>query len=148
MSPTPEARERRRHDRLIILCAACALLCFLGTVVVGFTTLSNNSDLADQKAGRSAALDVTCGTNKAIIEAGRTIILGGTERPPTPEMETALRRLGFPPYAVRREQAEVSAAAYALRIAQTIQEQSGKKGIVNRDGSLNCDRLKAVANAE
>lgn len=147
-------RRRRRTDRLVILCAVTSLCCLIAVIFFGFTTLDTNSGLDQQKAGRATALSVSCGTNKAIIESGRTAILSGTAAPPPARQEAALRRLGFPPYKVRVRLAQAAARVYARKIAETVQAAVAQNldtgqaaGLVNRDGTLNCDRYKSLAGA-
>lgn len=144
---------RRRRDWLVIGMGAICLICLVVTLVVSATTLRNREDLLDQKAGRAVALDVTCGAASAVIEAGRRTITGSSvaRDPKTGKVdqkrELALRKLGFPPLKVRERHAAEAAAEYAREIARRVEEQSGRRGLVRKDGALDCGRLKRAVGA-
>lgn len=101
---------------------------------------------ASQRQGRQIAIGITCGATSAIIAAGRATITGGGNLPP--ELERNLRRLGYPPRSVREASARRAAEAYSSSIANAIEKQSGVKGIVRSDGSLDCDRVKVASRAQ
>lgn len=107
---------------------------------------ANQTAIHKIQASRQVAVNVTCGINAAIIDAGRSIILSGTKKRPPASNERALRKLGFPPYKVRKTQAQQAAAAYAQFISHAVQQQVGARarGVVRRDGSIDCAALRRV----
>jgi hypothetical protein len=143
-----EPRTRRQRDGLIIGMGTLALICTFVTIAMAYTTLHNRSQLLDQAKGRRVAIGVTCGATSAIIEAGRSIITGESQGALPKSAEKALRALGFPPRKQRRHQALLAAKAYAKSISDAIEKQSGVKGIVRRNGSLNCDLYQRIAKTQ
>lgn len=117
------------------------------TVVVAVALINADNAIDQQKAGRKAAVQVTCGALSAVIEAGRATITGSGEIQP-PEFAKALERLGYPPKKVRRAAAEEAADQYRRLIASTIEKQAHVKDIVREDGTLDCSKLRALARAQ
>lgn len=102
--------------------------------------------IKDQVEGRKAAVQIICGVSSAIIDAGRATITGNSAGLPT-QFERNLERLGYPPRHVRRAQARELGRQYAQAIAERVQAVAdGKaKGIVRKNGTLNCTRLLEVS---
>jgi hypothetical protein len=142
---SPET-SRRKRDRLIMGMGAVCLICLAITIGVSYTTLHNRSDLIDVQQGRVIGSAVSCGATSAIIEAGRQTIAGPGRA--DPKTEPVLRSLGFPPFKVRKKQAELEAARYALAISRSIERQSHVRGLVRPDGSLDCRKLKIVSKVD
>jgi hypothetical protein len=82
-----------------------------------------------------------CAATSAVIEAGRNTITAQTKSPADPKQERGLRALGFPPKPQRDALARAQAQAYAQFIRNRVEEETGKKLLVNKDGSLNCKKL-------
>lgn len=117
-------------------------------VVCGLVVLSLNAsgDALDRvQQGRIAGTKVTCAIASAISEAGRQTI----EAQPFGESPFIrfLERHGYPPASVRERQSQAAAAAYVSGISQRVERQIGHKsdGLINRDGTINCARLAAIA---
>ena len=108
----------------------------------------NRIDQAVQQVqgGRRAALRVSCATTSAVIEAGRRTLTAQVGTRVT-EFERKLIELGYPPRRVRDRQARAAARAYGEFIATRIEEATGVRGLVRKDGGLDCTRFAAVANA-
>lgn len=104
----------------------------------------------DQRDGRRAAVQITCGAISGVIEAGRETILSSTKGKHDTPFERRLEALGYPPRTVRKAQAMAAAAAYARSIASSVRDAADGKarGVVKRNGSLDCDKLVAVARAK
>jgi hypothetical protein len=56
-----------------------------------------------------------------------------------------LERLGYPPAEVRKRNARRAADEYARAIARGVERQSGVRGVVRPDGSIDCRRLARLA---
>lgn len=95
-----------------------------------------------QREGRAIAINVMCGGISSVIEAGRATITGSSTL--SPEFERNLERLGYPPERQRKAAARAAAKGYAASIAAAVQQESGVRGLVRKDGSLNCERLRQV----
>lgn len=114
------------------------------------TTLSIVADVQqgqrDVQEGRRFAVSVNCAATSAVIEAGRATITGGAAGVGG-EFERNLERLGYPPRKVRKRQAKQAGRAYAAAIARQVEKAAGVKGVVHRDGTLDCPRLTRLARA-
>lgn len=106
----------------------------------------NRHTLAQVQDGRHVSLEVTCAVESAISQAGRSVITGSTVAPP-PKQERALEDLGFPPFAVRHQQAEAAADGYVNSISKMIDKSVGSKGdgLIQHNGTINCDKLADLA---
>lgn len=123
------------------------------TAAVFFSILSLSAavdDLEDTnqrvREGRSFTVNVTCASISAVIDAGRATITGqnGTV---SGEFARNLERLGYPPKNVRKRQQRIAARKYAEFIARRVEEATGAKGVVRRNGTLNCGRLLKLGRA-
>jgi hypothetical protein len=99
---------------------------------------------ADQQEGRRIGQAATCAAVSAVIDSGRATIASGSAISP-PQFERALEGLGLPPQRIRERQAAVAARLYAQGIASAVEEAAHVRGIVGRDGSLNCKRLRRIS---
>jgi hypothetical protein len=133
-----------------LLLAICALvgvvMCALVVAVVVLATQLNAVQTEQQK-GRKLAIGVTCAAVSAISNQGRRTISNAMPLPPG--VEALLEAHGFPSFEARRAQAQIAGAEYVQGISAAIEQQVGQvgDGLVNRDGTLNCDRLTRVAKA-
>lgn len=84
----------------------------------------------DQQDGRRAAVGATCAINAAIIDAARETILARDSKPGQSEGERILR--------------EGVADTYSTRIALEVERETGQRGLVKPDGSLDCRRLRKI----
>lgn len=103
--------------------------------------------VSKQAEGRRIAVQIICGATSGVIEAGRATITGQTSAAFSPVFERNLERLGFPPKAQRESVARRQAVLYAKFIAKRVRDVADGRGrgIVRKDGSLNCDRLQRAA---
>lgn len=113
------------------------------SIVLVLMVLGLQTKVDRQREGRAIAINVMCGGISAVIEAGRATITGSS-RSFSPEFERNLERLGYPPRKQRTQAANAAAKAYAAAIAKSVQEESGVKDLVRKDGSLDCARLRKV----
>lgn len=134
----------RRHDRLLLTTLAAALLALTISVAMAYTTLHNRSDLLNQRDGRRLALSVVCASTSAVIESGREV-LTGTGALPAP-LAALFERYGYSERAARAA-ARLAAERYAREIAREVQRAAGRRDLVRKDGSLNCERLTKAAGA-
>lgn len=143
---TPEAalRLRRRADvvRDFWLIVATGLMLVALVQSHNADTRSQNA-LQAQTEGRRIGQLITCASISAVIDAGRATITGSNSIGP-PRLERSLEALGLPPPSVRARQAQIGARLYAQSIAQKVETASGVRGIVRRDGSLNCALLRKL----
>lgn len=134
--------------RVIVLTFVVGVVvCLLVVLVAVFA--AEIQDLHHRQAeGRRTSIAVICGAMNGVIQAGRSVILAPTDpRVPVSPLERSLERLGYPPRPVRRTQALQAASRYAAVIAQAVRESAdgSGRGVVRRDGTLNCGRLQVVA---
>lgn len=101
---------------------------------------------ASQQEGRRISISVTCNALSAVIDAGRGTINNTMEIQP-PKFKRNLEALGLPPFEVRQKQAKITADLYANTIINKVVSATGLHGVVNKDGTLNCDRLVKTARA-
>ena len=97
-----------------------------------------------QREGRKIAVATTCAAISAVVDAGRNTLKAGGKAQPQP-FERNLLKLGYPSLEQRRAGTELAAATYARSISSEVARVTGRKDLVNRDGSLNCGRLRQEA---
>jgi hypothetical protein len=121
------------------------LLIITGGMLLLAILLVNNVN--SQAKGRHFTVGFTCAALSAISQEGREVI-AGPQKLNTP-FERNLERLGYPPVAVRRAQAQAAAQAYVRGISNRIQEQVGYKGsrLIRADGTIDCTKLQKLGNA-
>lgn len=137
MKTAGERRRRRWRDVFRDFFVAASIAAALVAI------LDVEQTQRDVDEGRRLAQRVTCATLGAVIEQGRSTIEGGAYITPR-EFERALVGLGLPPLEARIERANVAAQGYAEGIAFVVERESGVRGIVRRDGTLDCDRLRKL----
>lgn len=119
------------------------LIIITGVVLIA---LSRSQDAVNRQAeGRRVAGAVTCSAISAVIDAGRATIQSGGKIDPR-EFERNLEKLGLPPRDVRMERSRTAAESYARLIAQRVVEESKVPGLVREDGTLDCRKLRVIAN--
>jgi hypothetical protein len=132
-------RENWYRDVWLLIISACVAWAAWSTV--------NLAD--DVNTGRRQGIGITCGATNAVIDAGRAAIGTPTNFPPA--LERNLRQLGFPPREQREQASRRAAEQYARSIATGVvrnaKDPRKARDVVRPDGSLDCDRLAAVANA-
>jgi hypothetical protein len=101
----------------------------LGFAVYAVANLQ--TDVDRQKEGRRVAVDVLCGGVQGVSEAGAEVLRGDLP---------GQRGRGLP---------ERTVTAYQRQIAVAVVRQAGidAKGIVRRDGSIDCDALRERSQA-
>lgn len=105
----------------------------------------NERVLREQIRGRHFAVGATCAGVSAISEAGRSIIIGSATAPES-TFTRNLEALGYPPRAVRLQQATEAGRKYVQSISTAIRRVVGPgANLVRPDGTLNCDRLQVLA---
>lgn len=145
-------RGRRRLDRLRIApwenWYRDVVLVFV-TAFVLVAVIKSNQAVNNQRHDRAVTAGAICGAVNAVITAGRATITGGASGV-TGEFERNLRKLGYPPRKVRRQQAKRAADLYAKSIAASVAKstQVDLSNLVNPNGTLDCKRLPLVANAK
>lgn len=108
--------------------------------------LANAQDALDrQQEGRKVALTVSCAVLSSVSEAGRQVIVRGSEQPDSPFMRF-LEQHGYPRLAAREKAGQMAAEAYVAGISARIERSVGHRGdgLVNRDGTVNCVRLVGI----
>lgn len=123
---------------------------YLVVVLVALAVISNAFALryaihadSQQAEGRRIATATNCAAISAVIDAGRATIQGGTPLPP--RLQRELERYGYPTPEERKQAARLAAAAYARSITSRVQEFTGRKDLVEKDGSLDCAKLREEA---
>lgn len=131
---------RQSHKIMV----ATAMLLAAASILLSALLFTRLADVQDQQSeGRRLSLTATCSTLSGVIEAGRATILGGVIIRPR-EFERNLERMGLPPQRVRRHSATTAAAAYAEAIARRVEQATGKKGLIRKDGTLDCSLLRRI----
>ena len=125
------------------LMSAAALLLAAGSLFVAVLLVNQ------QKEGREFGIRVLCGAQQGTIDAGRSAITAGANIAP-PRFERNLVLLGMKELEERKDDAEMAAVAYSLKIAQAVERAAGVKGssVVDDDGTLDCERLVHDARAK
>lgn len=143
-SPEEAQRLRRRADVVrdfwLILATGLMVLALVHSQQA--VTRSQNA-LQAQVEGRRIGQLITCASISAVIDAGRATITGSNQIGP-PRFERSLEALGLPRREVREQQAQTGARLYAQSIARKVETASGVRGIVKKDGSLNCALLRRL----
>lgn len=108
----------------------------------------NERVLREQIRGRHFAVGATCAGVSAISEAGRSIIVSSATAPET-AFTRHLEELGYPPLAVRLQQAREAGRKYVQNISRAIRRVVGPGvKLVRPDGTLNCAELQVLAQTE
>jgi hypothetical protein len=143
--PTRRASDHSLWARLRTRVRVGDFLALLATGLAVWAVHDSQNTLDQVQEGRRTSLSVTCGAVSALSEAGRQTITAAQSFPP--KFEAFLEAHGFPTSAERKAQAQLAANAYVQAISNGVQAQVGPIGqsIVNRDGTLNCKRLRQLA---
>jgi hypothetical protein len=99
--------------------------------------------------GRHFAVGVTCAVESATAEAGKAVIEGSGAAPGNAAFLRNLEKLGYRPPAKAKPGHPGPGDLYVAQIAKQVQAQVGRKGarLIRKDGTLDCDRLEALASA-
>jgi len=147
-SPTTKKHPRRRKSdkgwRSFAPSGQALYLVLISLVLLGGLSKLDGV-IKSQKEGRRDALGVSCAISGAVINAGRNVILSSSLPPKPPRFERNLHRLGFPSRAELSKGAQIAATLYARSIAEAVQRQVHVTGIVHKDGTIDCKRLREVA---
>lgn len=148
------------HSRVAVQVHNFWLLAITVVVLVAVTSADNASRqarrvarqneqvLRDQIRGRHFAVGATCAGVSAISEAGRSIIVSSATAPET-AFTRHLEELGYPPLAVRLQQAREAGRKYVQNISRAIRRVVGPGvKLVRPDGTLNCAELQVLAQTE
>lgn len=142
----PESRRERQQVTFVAILAGVAVAAAFAAA--GFALWLNSNRTTQIQEGRRSGQQITCAANAAVIDAGRSVITGHQRgkpaTPPPAAVERALRKLGYPPFAVRQQRAERAGEEYGRQIAQAIESETKVKGLVKPDGTLDCQRLAAA----
>jgi hypothetical protein len=145
--PTRRASDYGLWARLRTHVRGGDVLALVATGLAVWAVLDAEGSIDKVQEGRRTSLSVTCGAVSALSEAGRQTITAAQSFPP--KFEAFLEAHGFPTSSERKAQAQIAANAYVQAISNGVQAQVGPVGqtVVNRDGTLNCRRLRQLARA-
>lgn len=134
------------NPRVELIAGRLLVLLVISSTIVSLVSLEISLSAGQrEREGRQIVRQALCGVASGIITAGRTQIESGGEALPQP-YERNLERLGLlPSLAARRLAARIGAEAYSRGIAEEAQKTSGRRDLVNPDGTLNCRNLNTVA---
>lgn len=127
---------------LVVVAVALA-----GVAVVRASQSATDAEDAIERVedGRKVGSAITCSATSAVIDAGRTTIKAGAYVRPR-EFARALEDLGLPPQTTRERYAALAADAYARNVSRAVLSESGVRGVVREDGTLDCAALRKAAN--
>lgn len=140
-SPAQTFATIEQLRRVVYAVVAIALIVIVG-VSVGWYVVGRESTqrATDIQESRKIATGVMCAFGSALADAGRATISGGDIQPPV--FARNLERLGLPPKSVRVAGAKTAGAAYVTAIVAAVEQQTGIKGFVRKDGTLDCAKLQ------
>jgi hypothetical protein len=120
---------------------------FSVTILVALALNAEHKHTNEIQQGRRTTSGISCAVSAAVVKAGRVIIVSSSKQGLPPKLELFLERHGLPPKKVREQGAEVSARGYTAGINEEIVKVSGVKAaqVLNKDGTLNCDKLRTLA---
>jgi hypothetical protein len=100
----------------------------------------------DQKEGRRIAIDFTCAGLKAVIQAGRNIVIGEKKVSP---LEAAILKDYNIPQKVLQDSRQKSAKKYSRDIVETLDKETNFpiKEVLNKNGTINCKKLESLSKA-
>jgi hypothetical protein len=133
--------EPQNLRRLVVAFCAIVVVC---VPLAAFALVQASRAIGRVETGRKVGSAITCAATSAVIDAGRATIKAGANVRPR-EFAQSLEELGLPSTATRKQLAEAAADAYALAISRAVVEQSGVRGVVRRDGTLDCAALRRAA---
>lgn len=125
--------------------AIASLLALLAVITSGIFYALSIGQISHE---RKAAVTLTCGVLAAVSSAGWDTVTRGV-LPETP-FARALERLGYPPYSVRKAQAEAAGNSYVAGIARRIFKVAGRQGsgLILPHGQINCRRFARLAGTD
>jgi hypothetical protein len=131
------------------------------------STLTEQQQIAEfQQEGRKVAIEVLCGFGSAVSEAGRKTIAGSIALPGRTRRDADrvvldkrgrvigvvsgrfarfLESHGYPVAPQRVSGSKRAADEYARAVSNAVARQTGAKGLVKPDGTLDCARLQKVS---
>jgi hypothetical protein len=117
------------------------------TIFVAMALANNNATVDKVQEGRRTGTGVSCAISNAIVKAGRGVILSSATVRPR-KLEVNLMKLGLPRREARAIAARHAADAYAESIAVDVARVAGPsaKGVVRKDGTLDCQALFVATN--
>jgi hypothetical protein len=142
-----EARWRRFYWNLWLfgLPAWVRDLWTVGLTIMLVVVLHGQQSAIDtQRQGRKVAVEVTCGALTGVIDAGRATLVAPVQ---PPRLRHELERLGLPKGRAGRRLRAQAATAYSRFVALRVEQASGVRGLVTKDGRLDCRKLTAVSRA-
>jgi hypothetical protein len=163
--PTPEARHERKLTLIALMFAVTVALSGLSVVLA----LKNNSALTAQHEGRKVATEAFCSFGSAVSDAGRKTIAAGVALPGQTKLDADrivldkhgrvigvvsgrfarfLEAHGYPLAPQRVAGSQRAAEAYARNVSDAVAKETGVKGLVKADGTLDCARLQNVSHAK
>ncbi len=133
--------EPQNLRRLVVV--FCALV-VISVPLAAYALVTATQAISRVEAGRKVGSAITCAATSAVIDAGRTTIKAGAYVRPR-EFARALEDLGLPPQTTRERYAAIAADAYARNVSRAVLSGSGVRGVVRRDGTLDCKALREAA---
>lgn len=120
---------------------------FMVSLAVLFALLSFKGNQDDITQGRKDATTASCAINQAFLSAGQGVITaGGVEA--GGEFEKNLIELGYPNANEREESSKKAADAYAKFISDSVEKDTGIKGIIDEQGRVDCKKIAQIARVD
>jgi hypothetical protein len=120
---------------------------FAVTALVLVALSAEHKHTNEIQQGRRTTSGISCAVSAAVVKAGRVIITSSSKQGLPPKLEVFLEQHGLPPKKVREQNAVKAAQGYSAGINAEIVKVSGVDplDVLNKDGTLNCDKLRALA---
>jgi hypothetical protein len=120
---------------------------FIITLMVLGALLTITDTVNEVQEGRRAATGISCAVSSATVTAGHDVIVSSAEQAMPPKLEKFLMHLGVPGHKTRESEAKLLAKTYANSIESAVIAAAGAqaKQVVNKDGTLNCNKLRELA---
>lgn len=106
-----------------------AFFVVLSLAALGFGLSRQNTLANEQVEGRRLAINALCGAISGVADAGRDVIQGGGRTE------------------AQKAQAGILAATYVRKIGESVAAVAGARGLVAKDGTLDCTKLRNRAGA-
>lgn len=143
--PTRGEVARALRKMVLAMCVVGALN--VAAIALQTVVLKQQATQArDQREGRALGTRTTCAVQSAVVDAAFQTIRAGAVLKPD-RFRRNLERLGLPNTQTRRQAADLAAKAYASIITKAVEDATGRKGLVQPDGSLDCKRLSVATKA-
>lgn len=122
-------------------------------VITGFTVLAliaSGEAVLEIQQGRRSGTEFTCAISGAVSIAGREVVEDSAKQPVPPKAEAFLRGLGYPSRPERELGAKNLGKQYIEKITERLEEKAHipsteAEQIINKDGTVDCQRLKVLA---